>query len=69
MQGRRKVQKSGGLVVLGGDNVSPLVEIGLSDLPKTGGARAPPHSAAKVRLRSTFGANFWNVSQPFENHF
>ena len=23
----------GGLVVLGGDNVSPLVEIGLADLP------------------------------------
>ena len=32
----------GGLVVLGGDNVSPLVEIGLTDLPKTGGAKAPP---------------------------
>ena len=29
----------GGLVVLGGDNVSPLVEIGLTDLPKT---KAPP---------------------------
>ena len=28
-------------VVLGGDNVSPLVEIGLSDLPKTGGAKPP----------------------------
>ena len=27
----------GGQVVLGGDNVSPLVEIGLTDLPKTGG--------------------------------
>ena len=34
----------GGLAVLGGDNVSPLVEIGLTDLPKTGGegALAPP---------------------------
>ena len=32
-QGRRKVWKSGGgLVVLGGDNVAPLVEIGLIDL-------------------------------------
>ena len=31
-----------GLVVLGGDNVSPLVEIGLTDLPKTGEAKAPP---------------------------
>ena len=28
----------GGLVVLGGENVPPLVEIGLTDLPKTGGA-------------------------------
>ena len=33
----------GGLVVLSGDNVAPLVEIGLTDLPKTGGgAKAPP---------------------------
>ena len=31
-----------GLVVLGGDNVSPLVEIGLTDLPKTGGVKAHP---------------------------
>ena len=28
-------------VLLGGDNVPPLVEIGLTDLPKSGGARAP----------------------------
>ena len=27
-----------GLVVMGGDDVSPLVEIGLTDLPKTGKA-------------------------------
>ena len=27
----------GGLVVLGGDNVSPLVKIGLADLPNIGG--------------------------------
>ena len=27
---------------MGGDNVPPLVEIGLTDLPKSGGARAPP---------------------------
>ena len=32
----------GGLVVLGGDNVSPLVKIGLADLPNIGGTRAPP---------------------------
>ena len=31
-----------GLVVLGGDNVSPLVEIGLADLPNIGGAQPPP---------------------------
>ena len=31
-------ENPGGLVVLGGDNVSPLVETGLTDLPKTGGA-------------------------------
>ena len=31
----------GGLVVLGGDNVSPLVKIGLADLPNIGGAKAP----------------------------
>ena len=31
-----------GLVVLGGDNVSPLVEIGLGDQPNIGGAKAPP---------------------------
>ena len=28
-------------VLLGGDNVPPLVEIGLTDLTKSGGARAP----------------------------
>ena len=28
----------GGLVVLGGENVPPPVEIGLTNLPKTGGA-------------------------------
>ena len=32
----------GGLVVLGGDNVSPLVEIGLADLPNIGGGLKPP---------------------------
>ena len=32
----------GGHVILGGDNVPPLVEIGLTDLTKSGGARAPP---------------------------
>ena len=31
----------GRLVVLGGDNVSPLVEIGLDDLPNIGGTKTP----------------------------
>ena len=29
-------------VLLGGHNLPPLVEIGLTDLPKIGGAMAPP---------------------------
>ena len=43
----RHVPKSknlGGQVVMGGDNVPPLVEIGLTDPPKSGGAAAPPAS-------------------------
>ena len=32
----------GGHIVLGVNNVPPQVEIGLTDLPKSGGARAPP---------------------------
>ena len=38
----------GGQVVMGGDNVSPLVEIGLTDLPKSGGEIAP---TAPLHLR------------------
>ena len=34
--------REGGLVVLGGDNMRPVVKIGSTDLPKTGGAKAPP---------------------------
>ena len=36
---RARSENPGGLVVLGGDNVSPLVEIGLTDLLKTGGLK------------------------------
>ena len=36
-----RVKNPGGQVVLGGDNVSPLVEWGLTDPPKSGGAAAP----------------------------
>ena len=41
-----------GLVVLGGDNVPPLVKIGLTDPPKTGGAYAPPASPLETCLGS-----------------
>ena len=33
-------ENPGGHVILGGDNVPPMVDIGLTDLPKSG--RAPP---------------------------
>ena len=52
-QGRRKVWKSGGLVVLGGDNVPTLVEIGWIDLPKTEGAKAPPAPPLATGLGGT----------------
>ena len=35
-------ENPGGHVILGGENVPPLVEIGLTDLLKSGGAMAPP---------------------------
>ena len=35
-----RVKNPGGQIVLGGDNVSPLVEIGLTDPPKSGDAMA-----------------------------
>ena len=54
-------ENPGGHVILGGDNVPPLVEIGLTDLPKSGGARArpaPPLALGlhcnSINLRSTF---------------
>ena len=45
-------ENPGGLVVLVGDNVPPLVEIGLADLIKSGGARAPPAPPLATGLRS-----------------
>ena len=42
-------ENPGGLVVIGGDNVPPLMEIGLTDLPKTGELKphpAPPLATA-----------------------
>ena len=38
-----------GHVILGGDNVPPLVEIGLTDLPKSGGGTAPPPGPSHLR--------------------
>ena len=35
-------ENQGGLALLGGENVPLLVEIGLTDLPKTGGACDSP---------------------------
>ena len=43
-------ENPGGLLVLGGDNVSPLVEIGLTDLPKTGGGPPAPPLATALML-------------------
>ena len=44
----------GGHIVMGGDNVPPLVEIGLTDLPKSGGARAPPAPPLVTGLSATY---------------
>ena len=42
-------ENRGGLVVLGGENVPPLVEIGLTDLPKTGGGGHVPPRPPQLR--------------------
>ena len=55
-----RVKNPGGQVVLGGDNVSPLVEIGLTDPPKSGGAAAPPAShlvACLITINLKVGLN------------
>ena len=44
-----------GPVVLGGDNVAPLVEIGLTDLLKYGGVMAPQNFGRSVNPISTKG--------------
>ena len=36
---------------MGGDNVPPLVEIGLNDPPKSGGSMAPPAPPGTTGLR------------------
>ena len=37
-----RYENPGVLVLFGGHNLPPLLEIGLTDLPKSGGAMAPP---------------------------
>ena len=52
-----KVWKSGG-AIFGGHNLPPLVEIGLTDLPKSEGAMAPPpgdDTPAKAQHNSAGG--------------
>ena len=39
--------RGGGAVLFGGHNLPPLVEVGLSDLPKTGGPWHPRHSQGR----------------------
>ena len=55
----RSENPGGGYVVLDGDNVLPLVAIGLTDLPKVGGGTCPSgppalrglvHNAGKLRI-------------------
>jgi hypothetical protein len=38
-------------VLLGGHNMHPSVEIGLNDLPKSGGTMAPPVPPGTITLR------------------
>ena len=57
-----RVKNPGGQVVLGGNNVSPLVDIGLTDPPKSGGAAAPPASQLVACLICTYNLIWlvWN---------
>ena len=62
-----RVKNPGGQVVLGGDNVSPLVEIGLTDPPKSGGgAAAPPasHLVACLQGCRKGGRIWWGKCPP-----
>jgi hypothetical protein len=45
------VQYTAGPVSYGGHNLPPLVEIGLTDLPKSGGTMARFHNIKKKDLR------------------
>ena len=50
-------ENTGGHIVLGGDNVPPLVEIGLTDLPKTGGHVVPLGPPLATGLLPTLSKN------------
>ena len=41
-------------VLFGGHNLLPLVEIGLTDLPKSGGAMATPAPPGTTEVKSTY---------------
>ena len=45
-------------VLFGGHNLTPLVEIGLTDLPKSGSAMAPPASPGTTGLHFGFKNSF-----------
>ena len=51
-------------VLFGGDNLPPLVEIGLSDLPKSGGAMAPPAPPETTPLSRSTTAAAPKVTKP-----
>ena len=57
----------GGLVVLGGDNESPLVKIGLTDLPNIGGAKAPPAPTLR-RPCSVYVLSYYIAALAFVRH-
>ena len=57
----RSENPGGGHVVLGGDNVPPLVEIGLADLPKSGGARDPPAPPLATGLYCAYDLLIWMI--------
>ena len=63
---RARSENPGGLVVLGGDNVSPLVEIGLTDLLKTGEGGLSPLSP--IACDSPVQANSYITVSLGKNH-
>ena len=56
IQACSKGQKSGGHIVLGGDNVPPLNEIGLTDLPKSGGPPACDGPVIKAHVTNSINS-------------